>query len=322
MNRRVSIFLAGLLALSVGAAGFTHASASRQAAAPTAPATYTVTVGWGDRGSDAIIFTPKWLDVYVGDTVVWRDADALDPHTVSFGPHALLEKLTQNSVMPISQKSGPPLVALNSQVAAPTDRATYDGTGYANSGVLFQGKTWKLTFTKPGTYHYICLIHGDSMAGVVVVHPRPMQGKMYLVQAGDGQASFSDQHNTGQVMAFFPQHLTIHAGDTVTWVGGFHTVTFGPEALRNQLEQQLLTPQKVNGKMQMVLNPKVVLPSGGSTYDGTGFVNSGLLFLRAPQGSNQPPTYRLTFTRPGTYSYDCLMHPHMEGTITVLPAGA
>jgi plastocyanin len=64
-----------------------------------------------------------------------------------------------------------------------------------------------------------------------------MQGKTYVVQAGDGQASSNDQNNVGQSLAFFPRHLTIHAGDTVTWIGGFHTVTLGPEAVRDQLEQ-------------------------------------------------------------------------------------
>lgn len=323
MIRRVSILLAGLLVLGIGTAGLTQVSAHRSGATPpTAPATYTVTVGWGQRGSDAIVFTPKWLDVYVGDTVVWKDADALDPHTVSFGPPALLNKLAENNLVPLPQKSGPPRVAFNPQVSQVTPGTTYNGTGYANSGVMFQGQTWKLTFTKAGTYHYICLIHGQAMAGVVVVHARPMPGKTYIVQAGDGQASFQDQHNTGQEMAFFPQKLTIHVGDTVTWIGFVHTVTFGPEALRDQLEKNLLISQNVNGQMRTIINPKVTQPSGGSSYDGTGFVNSGLLILRVPQGSNQPPTYRLTFTKPGTYEYDCLIHPHMEGTITVLPKGA
>jgi plastocyanin len=68
-----------------------------------------------------------------------------------------------------------------------------------------------------------------------------------------------------------------------------------------------------------VFNPKVAFPSGRHTYNGTGFVSSGILALNAPQNSKVPPTYRLTFTRPGTYQYDCLVHPNMEGSITVLP---
>ena len=34
-----------------------------------------------------------------------------------------------------------------------------------------------------------------------------------------------------------------------------------------------------------------------------------------------PAQYTLTFTKAGTYGYDCLVHPGMDGTITVMPAG-
>ncbi len=75
-----------------------------------------------------------------------------------------------------------------------------------------------------------------------------------------------------------------------------------------------------NGESTLAINPQIAFPSGGSTYDGTGYVNSGLLFMLA--GKNTPPIYKLTFTRPGTYEYDCLLHKGMDGTITVLPKGA
>jgi hypothetical protein len=73
-------------------------------------------------------------------------------------------------------------------------------------------------------------------------------------------------------------------------------------------------PQKA-GPPLMTINPKAALPFGGPTYDGTGYVSSGFL---TPH-ENYPARYTLTFTKPGTYSYDCLVHPGMDGTITVLP---
>jgi plastocyanin len=120
-----------------------------------------VSVGFGsDRGGEAIIFTPKYIDVSVGDTVIWRDVDGLEPHTVGLGPMSLLKKLVKDNIMPLRQKSGASLLALNPKVANATPGNTYDGTGFANSGFLTKGKTWRLTFTRPGTYHYLCLTHG------------------------------------------------------------------------------------------------------------------------------------------------------------------
>lgn len=69
-------------------------------------------------------------------------------------------------------------------------------------------------------------------------------------------------------------------------------------------------PQK-NGPPALVYNLKIVFPAGGPTYDGTGYVSSGVLAIPKP----------LTFTKPGRYEYECLIHPGMEGYITVQPAG-
>ena len=320
MRRFLPLLAVAVLLISLAPGVITRAAQVHGGVRATlsAAATHVVWVGFGgDRGGEAIIFTPKYIDVTVGDTVIWRDADGLEPHTVSFGPMATLKKLAQNNITPLPHK----LLGLNPKVANATLGNTYDGTGFANSGFLTKGKTWRLTFSKPGTYHYLCLIHGEPMDGYVLVHPhpRPAQGKLYIVQAGDGQMAGNDKFNMTGNNAFFPQRLTIHVGDTVEWIGGFHTVTFGPEALRGQLENKfLMSMPQTSGPPLLVFNSKVAFPSGGSTYNGTGFVNSGILFLRAPQNSKAPPTYRLTFTRPGTYEYDCLVHPNMEGSITVL----
>ena len=75
-----------------------------------------------------------------------------------------------------------------------------------------------------------------------------------------------------------------------------------------------------SGPPLLAIDPRAVERTPGSVYDGTGYVNSGLLFMLA--GKNTPPIYKLTFTRPGTYEYDCLLHKGMDGTITVLPKGA
>ncbi len=103
-----------------------------------------------------------------------------------------------------------------------------------------------------------------------------------------------------QALRFYPSALTIDAGDTVTWAfpsGEPHTVTLlGPKPA--------LPPPTDPG------NP---LPAGGSTYDGSTYTSSGFQLLGK--------SYSITFTQPGTYTYACLLHAGMTGTIVVQPAG-
>ena len=318
-KKLISIAGAALLGLALAASGIAYA-AHTHAAAPTTPATYTVTAGFGDRGGAANVFAPSVAEVYVGDTVTWKIGGNLEPHTITFGPQALLDKVAAVIVAPVPQKAGPPLLAINPKAALPTVGHTYDGTGFANSGWLHdKGRNWSLTFTAPGTFRYYCLIHyipgqpARSMGGEVIVHPRPAASHHYIVSMGSAQDT-----RTNVAAIFNPRALTIHAGDAVTWIGGVHTVTFGPEAELQAVEAHFLVrvPQKA-GPPLLTINPKAVLPAGGPAYTGTGWVSSGFLF---PKG-NAPAQYTLTFPKPGTYSYDCLVHPGMDGTITVLAAG-
>jgi plastocyanin len=311
------IVVAGLAPHSAGAAGKSQSHASMS----MAPA-ITVLVGQGDpkmSPGSQLAFNPKYVDVSVGDSVAFKDVDQLEPHTVTFGSIATLTKMTNGFVSPVPQKSGPPIWAIDPAGVTPTMSKTYDGTGIANSGILPYGKTWTLMFTKPGTYHYICLVHGLTMAGAVTVHSvAPAGPNMWIVQAGDGQAAASDKANVTTNDSFYPRHLTVKVGDTVEWIGGFHTITFGPDAMRTALEKAFFIPiPGGSGAPKLQINPKVVFPSGGSTYNGTGFVNSGILALNTPPTSKAPPSFKLKFTKAGTYTYDCLVHPGMDGTITV-----
>jgi plastocyanin len=56
-------------------------------------------------------------------------------------------------------------------------------------------------------------------------------------------------------------------------------------------------------------DPNAPPPLDGGTWDGQGFFSTGFL--------NNPFTFRLTFSKPGTYTYKCLIHDNMEGTIKV-----
>jgi len=317
MRNRLPRLVAALL---VGASGVALAyAAPLRTSLPTAARAYDVTAGYGDDDYAANVFNPQVIQVYVGDTVRWHIGGLLEPHDVAFGLKAALDALAATLQIVVPAKAGPPTVEINPRLVAPSVGATYDGTGVAHSGFMSKSSpdnTWSLTFTRPGTYTYYCLVHydpthpGQSMSGVVKVLPPPTAAHVYRVQSGydDGTPRFAAD-------AFVPEDLTVHVGDTVVWSPGFHTVSFGPPALLAELRRGFIAPApRASGPPTLALNPRVIYPSGGHTYGGMGFVNSGLLI--APK----PHPFALTFTAPGVYHYACLVHPGMDGIITVLPA--
>jgi len=97
-----------------------------------------------------------------------------------------------------------------------------------------------------------------------------------------------------------------------------HSFTFGPsngeDGYVDQIATSLLGP---------VFNPIGVYPSEQptaiSTYlptlHGNGFWNSGL--LDSDSATPLPSRTQVTFGQPGTYSYLCLIHPFMQGKVTV-----
>jgi plastocyanin len=319
-KRYHALLLIAALMLSLGTAQVTHATTPR-AAAMAGTATWEVTTGEGSDGATVNLFLPTVVHINVGDTVRWHVEGAIESHDVVFGPTATVQKLAAQLLLPIPQKTGAPLLAFNPAVAAPTMQTGYDGTGLVNSGLLANGQTFSLTFTAPGTYHYYCLIHFPYMVGTVVVSPRPTTPS-YVVHAGYhdlGEGPNADQfYDTN----FGPTELTIHAGDTVTWVlntAAPHTISFASQAVVKQFWAHQIVPVTVpGGKTVLALNPQIVVPAGGPTYNGVGFHSSGLLFPKP----GQPVTYALTFTTPGDYYYACLIHQGMDGIIHVLPAGS
>ena len=114
-----------------------------------------------------------------------------------------------------------------------------------------------------------------------------------------------------EVNSFLPTDITVVEGDTIAWdIVGFHTVSLLSGADRPEDIIQL-----PDGRL--ALNPVVLFPTGSPEYDGTGIVNSG---LPPEEGPAEP--FSLTFTAAGTYDLVCLVHPHMDGTVTVLGAGS
>ena len=285
--------------------------------------TFNVQVGaaTSDHAVETWQFYPANITIDAGDTVVWNFADSV--HTVSFG--------TVPSDI--------------NQLLAPAGGSTYDGTGFANSGLLlaFAAQanplpTYSLTFPKPGTYHYAMIFH-PSMQGSVIVQPagtaypagqdsyQPSSDPRLAAALQAGKSALPAQKTTrtpngngtstialnggygdGQsygLLRFGADALTVKVGDTVVWTQN----DLNELHTITFLDQGKDVPFFVKG----LLNPVGATPAGGKAYSGSGFFNSGV--LKAAQ------SYSLRFDRAGTYTYVCLIHDDlgMKASITVVP---
>ncbi|HVL94618.1 MAG TPA: hypothetical protein VM266_02030 [Solirubrobacteraceae bacterium] len=129
-------------------------------------------------------FFPNRLEVKAGTTVTFRNSPVSgEPHTFSFGPLDYLKGITDTLIAPEGGGNGPPTLVFNPLAAFPSDTpgsawsvtSSSHGNGFFNTGIVDSRAAspppnqTKVTFPNPGTYHLICLIHGDQMAADVVV---------------------------------------------------------------------------------------------------------------------------------------------------------
>lgn len=139
--------------------------------------------GGNDKGNVVQLrFFPQSIHVPVGGTVDVQVKSLPEVHTFSFGPADYLQNVANAFVTPVPAAAGPPTLVFSGQVAFPSDPPPalppYDGTGHGNgfvsTGVLDgdpaspQPSSSKITFSKAGTYAFICVIH-PFMHGTVVV---------------------------------------------------------------------------------------------------------------------------------------------------------
>ncbi|MCU1346653.1 MAG: hypothetical protein JWL70_2919 [Acidimicrobiia bacterium] len=270
-------------------------------------------------------YMPAKVTVPVNTPVRWTWAGTIEPHSVTF--------LAPGVKLP------PPGSDTSWFVPKPATGA-YDGTTTASSGLLPLGpapvKPLEMTFSKPGTYSYVCVIHPNMQGTVEVVDAtakvdtaqevaqrRVTEEAQWLAEGRAIKAKLaatpvksapnpngtttwtvlmgaSGPHT--DVLAFSPTPAGVKKGDTVTFLnnsGAPHTASFfgtGAEVITNPID------------------PRVDKPAPGAspqTLSPAGFFNTGLLPPDAPPGSGPPEAARsFTFKvdQAGTYSYVCILH--------------
>jgi LPXTG-motif cell wall-anchored protein len=294
-----------------------------------------------DHALQAQGFFPTNITIDEGDTIKWTmNADFF--HTVTF--------LSGNPIPPEPIPSGEGnLLMLNPMSQFPVGGPNYDGSAFTGSGLITaKGTTFSLTFTKAGTFSYVCVLHPGMGAQITVqaagsAYPMTQaqldqqgnaemfdklgKANQYLQSTqvaskanADGTTSYTVANGVGgnlaSVVRFLPVDLTIKAGDSVAFPVNdpheIHTVTFydpaGP------------VPLFVDPKPQASGPPKLIIPhalpeGSNRVEDPKALYNSGIL------GPGQ--SYTFTFPKPGTYTYVCVIHAPqgMFGKVTVTAAG-
>ncbi len=255
-------------------------------------------------------FLPSTITINEGDSITWTLGG--NAHTIFFPagekpPELLVPGKTKAEVL------------FNSRIYFSSGKL-HSGSGSFSAGVLEEGfrTNYTVTFTKAGTYAYLCMFH-PGMAGAVVVQPAgspypKTQAEYAKIGEQEAQESFTAaraqklkglltaaKNSSGKtthtmsltgsvankftVLRFVPQVLTIKAGDTVTWKmedpTEIHTVTF--TSGRKTPLFDIFRPQKQ--PTTVVANPLALAPTGGAVYDGRSYYNSGIMEIITPQGS-------------------------------------
>jgi len=285
-----------------------------------------------DMGTQAFAFLPNEIWIHAGDNITWT-SNTDEPHTLTL--------LTPGQVRPFFLVGCP---------GTSPSGSPFDGSTCVNSGFMFKGNTYSVSFPSPGNFKFVCLLHEDMTGAVHVltlVDTLPYNQAVYNTQATNQaralitnvDASFLHANSpapngviagigevdatpagksTATILRFLQGTITVHAGDTVEWANNDpitpHTVTFGP------------------------IPANVVPPSGNVTTDDDGALHATLkstsdaatsgIIIAAPQerlGLAQAPLgttrFRVTFPHPGTYNYVCALHfpLGMVGRVIVQP---
>jgi len=162
---------------------------------------------------------------------------------------------------------------------------------------------------------------GIALVGGLLAHASPAAAATKTVYAGPN-AKTADEL---VINDFFRDQVTVRAGDSVQWqFRGFHDVVFPRKGGKppGLFAPDPFTPVAgvldaagkpffFNGLPRITIDPRSAFPQGGKSYDGSKLTGSGI-----PEDNPKP--YKLKFTKTGTFSYYCTIHPGMKGSVKVV----
>jgi plastocyanin len=229
-------------------------------------------------------------------------------------------------------------------------KLTYTGAKGVQSGLPLGNKLKPVTvkFSKTGSYTFYCDIHAGMKGTVNVLGKskaipsakadasrlkaqvtRDLKTAKGLaktkVPAGVVNVGTAGPHGE-ELFAMLPANTTVPVGTTVkfrmsTDSVDVHSATFGPgdpEKEPNSYLGKLAASLNAPAFDQSAVYPSEAPGTVGSltpTSHGNGFWNSGIMDKSSK--TPLPASGSVTFGAAGTYTFFCLIHPFMKGTVTV-----
>lgn len=307
------------LACTVVAGSVTGAATPRPAVTPT-----TVMLRGGlndpkDPNIAVLQYLPSSITVVKNETVTWSIAGP-EPHSVTF--------VAPGQPAPSVDKD--PTLFLPTPPSGP-----YDGSSLVNSGVVpvvasSSVAKFSVSFSKPGTFTYYCVLH-PNMVGTVKVTDDAADSQGRITQQGnkqlekwlaegeaakkkllaakpkptkntDGSSTWTVEMGAStahtDVLAFAPSPAKVHAGDSVVFVNDSeapHTASFGGTLVpTNPLaaDVQSAVPEP---------SPQALAPGA---YFNTGWVPP----VADPAPGFAQHSYTYSIAAPGKYEYVCVLH--------------
>jgi len=123
-------------------------------------------------------------------------------------------------------------------------------------------------------------------------------------------------HRAYEAIAFLPNELWVHVGDTIRWTFPTHerhTLTF--------LRPGQTRPPGFGPIFGVVVGCPGTTPDG-SAFDNSSCVSTGVLMLDDNQTSADAPSYSVAFPSIGNFKFVCLIHADMTGVVHVIDASA